>query len=103
MSAEEYWDGEPWLVTSYRDAYVVKQEEQNTYLWLQGLYNYIGVATALNNGFNSKKEKYPEKPIELHPKKKEETPEEIRERYYQQLKRMQEAWEQQHPEGNTNG
>ena len=74
MSSEEYWDGEAWLVIAYRDAYKVKQDEQNTYLWLQGLYNYIGVATALNNGFNSKKENYPEKPIELHPQKKKKLP-----------------------------
>ena len=61
MPYTEYWDGEPYAVKHYREAYKIKQDEQNAMLWLQGLYNYIGVATALNNGFNTKKEKYPEK------------------------------------------
>lgn len=105
MTAHEYWDDDPWLVKAYREAYRIKQEEQNTYLWLQGLYNYIGVATALNNGFNNRKEKYPEKPFDLfqEEKKREETPEEIRERYYQRLKQMQTMWERQHTEERVDG
>lgn len=98
MSYANYWDGDPWMVKAYREAYKIKQDEQNTMLWLQGLYNYIGVATALNNGFNTKKEKYPEKPFDLHPQKKEETPEEIRERYYHRFKHMEEMWKAQHGE-----
>ena len=96
MPYTEYWDGEPYAVKHYREAYKIKQDEQNAMLWLQGLYNYIGVATALNNGFNTKKEKYPEKPFDLHPK--QETTEEIRERYYQRFKQMEEMWKAQHGE-----
>ena len=98
MPYTEYWDGNPYIVKHYREAYKIKQDEQNAMLWLQGLYNYIGVATALNNGFNTKKEKSPEKPLDLHPQKKEETPEEIRERYYQRFKQMEEMWKAQHGE-----
>ena len=100
MPSNEYWDGDPWLVKGYREAYKIKQDEQNTYLWLQGMYNYIGVATALNNGFSNTKQEYPKQPFDLHQeeKKKQETPEEIRERYYQRFKRMEEMFNQAHSE-----
>lgn len=29
MSAEEYWDGEPWLVKPYREAYRIRMENQD--------------------------------------------------------------------------
>lgn len=29
MSAEEYWDGEPWLVKSYREAYRIRVESES--------------------------------------------------------------------------
>lgn len=29
MSANEFWDGEPWLVRSYRDAYRIRIENEN--------------------------------------------------------------------------
>ena len=95
MSVKEYWDEDPWLAKAYREAYRIKQEEQNTFLWLQGMYNYVGVATALNNGFNKQKEKYPEKPFDLFQKEKrqEETPEQIRERYFQRFKQLQDMWD----------
>lgn len=103
MPSTEYWDGDPWLVKAYREAYKIKQDEQNTLAWLQGMYNYIGVATALNNGFSNKKEKYPERPFDLHQEEKaqEETPEEIRERYYQRFKQMEELWKAQHERNDS--
>lgn len=103
MPSSEYWDGKPSLVKAYREAYKIKQDEQNMMLWLQGLYNYVGVATALNNGFSNKKEKYPEKPFDLHPNETahEETPEEIRERYYQRFKQMEQMWKAQENERNN--
>ena len=99
MSYNEYWDGEPYAVKHYREAYKIKTDEFNAQAWLQGMYNFIGVATALNNGFNSKKEEYPNKPIDLHPK--QETPEEIRERYYQRFKQMEELWKAQHERSDS--
>lgn len=105
MPSAEYWDGDPWLAKHYRKAHRLKQEEKNTYLWLQGLYNYIGVATALNNGFSNKKEKYPEKPFDLYQeeKREEETPEAIRNRYYQRFKQMEEMFNRSHSEEQQNG
>ena len=78
------------MVKPYRDAFRIKQDESNTIAWLQGLYNYIAVATAIGNGFGDGKSDYPSEPFNFH--KKEETPEEIRERYYQRFKKMEELY-----------
>ncbi len=40
MSAEQYWDGDCWLVKSYRDAHDMMMERQSMIGWLQGRYNY---------------------------------------------------------------
>ena len=49
MSFAEYWDGDPKLARYYRKAYQIKQEEINNNAWLQGLYVYDAVSTALHN------------------------------------------------------
>ena len=99
MSYTEYWDGEPQAVIPYRNAYKIKQEESNTMSWLQGMYNYVALATALGNAFSNTKQDYPNKPFELN--KKEETPEEIRERYFQRFKQMEEMWNKANERSNT--
>ena len=99
MTYTEYWDDEPQAVIPYREAYKIKQNEANTMLWLQGMYNYIGVATALNNGFSNSKQDYPKKPFDLN--QKEETPAEIRERYFNRFKQMEEMWKQANERSNT--
>ena len=102
MPSQEYWDGEPRLVKAYREAYKIKQDEDNAKAWLQGMYNFIGVATALNNGFSNKKERYPDRPFDLHQAEKaqEEAPEDIRDRYYNRFKQMEELWKAQHERNN---
>ena len=40
MSYDEYWRMDCTLVRDYRRAYELKQEYDNTQLWLQGLYVY---------------------------------------------------------------
>ena len=99
MPYSEYWDGEPKAVRSYRNAYKIRQDETNLAAWLQGLYNYVALATALGNSFSNTKQDYPNKPFDLH--KKEETPEEIRERYYQRFKQMEEMWNRANERSNT--
>ena len=99
MTYTEYWDGEPQAVIPYREAYKIKQNEANTMSWLQGMYNYIGVAIALNNGFSNSKQDYPKKPFDLN--QKEETPAEIRERYFNRFKQMEEMWKQANERSNT--
>ena len=49
MSFAEYWDGDPKLAQYFRKAYQIKQEEINNNAWLQGMYIYDAVSTALHN------------------------------------------------------
>ena len=78
MSYDEYWEGDPKLTTYYRKAYLIKQEEMNNNAWLQGMYIYDAVSTALYNtmrGFGKSKpplKDYAKKPYELKNKVKSE-------------------------------
>ena len=49
MSSAEYWEGTPMLAQYYRKAYHIKQDEMNKKAWLQGMYVYDAVSTALYN------------------------------------------------------
>lgn len=49
MSYAEYWEGDPILARYYRKAYQIKQDEINNNAWLQGMYIYDAVSTALHN------------------------------------------------------
>ena len=49
MSYAEYWEGDPKLAQYYRKAYQIKQDEINNNAWLQGMYIYDAVSTALHN------------------------------------------------------
>ena len=58
MSYAEYWEGDPKLAQYFRKAYRIKQEEINNTAWLQGVYIYDAVSTALHNalrGFGKQK------------------------------------------------
>ena len=49
MSYAEYWEGDPILTQYFRKAYQIKQEEINNNAWLQGMYIYDAISTALHN------------------------------------------------------
>ena len=78
MSYAEYWEGDPKLTQYYRKAYQIKQEEINNNAWLQGMYIYDAVSTALHNalrGFGKNKppaKDYAKKPYEFKNKVKTE-------------------------------
>lgn len=78
MSFAEYWEGDPKLAQYYRKAYRIKQEETNNNAWLQGMYIYDAVSTALHNalrgmGKNKPPAKdYAKQPYELFNKVKSE-------------------------------
>lgn len=78
MSFAEYWEGDPILAQYYRKAYRVKQEEINNNAWLQGMYIYDAISTALHNalrGFGKQKppaKDYAKQPYELYKKNKTE-------------------------------
>ena len=74
MTYAEYWEGDPSLPQYYRKAYKIKQEEINHNAWLQGLYVYDAISTALYNslrGKGKKAEKYAEKPYQFQREKTE--------------------------------
>lgn len=75
MSYEEYWHGDPWCMKAYHESYLLKQEQQNTMLWLQGIYFADAFGITLANAFSKKgspPRKYMEKPIDIFPKTKAE-------------------------------
>ena len=79
MSYAEYWNGDCSLARYYRKAYQIKQEEANNNAWLQGMYVYDAVSTALHNalrgmggGSKSPAKEYAKQPYTLYPKEKTE-------------------------------
>ena len=75
MSYSEYWNGDPVLAKFYREAEKIKQEKKNQELWLQGMYFYDALTTAISNALkpkNAKASKYAEKPYDLNVKEKTE-------------------------------
>lgn len=46
MTADEYWRGAPELARHYRQAELIRLEQQNQLLWLQGLYIYDALCAA---------------------------------------------------------
>ena len=67
MTADEYWNGPPALLTAYRAAYNIRLEQQNQSAWLQGLYVYNAVGAVVSSalGGRGKGAKYLDKPIDL--------------------------------------
>lgn len=75
MSFAEYWEGDPSLTRYYRKAYQIKQEEINNKAWLQGLYIYDAVSTALHNalrGKNTRPREYAKQPYDFKNREKTE-------------------------------
>ena len=84
MTAEEYWDGDPWLVKPYREAYRIRMENADRIAdrdaWRMGEYIRQALASVpiVVNGFAPKNHhmyEYPEKPMleKYEEQKKEET------------------------------
>ena len=75
MSYAEYWEGDATLTRYFRKAYKIKQEEANNNAWLQGLYVYDAISTALHNALRDKKthtRDYAKQPYDLFKKEKTE-------------------------------
>ena len=78
MSYAEYWEGDSKLAQYYRKAYRIKQDEINNNAWLQGMYIYDAVSTALHNalrGFGKNKppaKDYAKQPYQFNNKVKTE-------------------------------
>ena len=78
MSYGQYWEGDPKLAQYYRKAYLLRQEEMNHNAWLQGMYIYDAVSTALHNALRGMAKNpppardYAKAPYELFKKEKTE-------------------------------
>lgn len=76
MSREEYWNGnDPAVLREYIEADKLRQERQNGEAWLQGVYIYEALTTALSNAFSKKgtpPKRYAEKPYDLGIREKTE-------------------------------
>jgi hypothetical protein len=95
MSYAEYWEGDPKLAQYYRKAYRIKQEEFNNNAWLQGVYIYDAISTALHNALRGMSKhplppkEYAKQPYEFNKRDKTEQ-EKIREVELEQEKAA--AW-----------
>jgi len=65
MTYEQYWYGDPWMVTEFADAYLLKRRARNEELWLEGVYFANAMGITLNNAFNKSKKKYLDKPLDI--------------------------------------
>lgn len=69
MSAEQFWEQDPWLAAAYRQANELRNQQKSEEMWLQGLYIHNAVAVVVGNALAKKGKalKYMEEPIRLIP------------------------------------
>lgn len=75
MSAEQFWEQDPWLVKAYRDANKLSIQRKSEEMWLQGLYIHNAVGVVAYNALRkkgAKPQKYLEEPIRMSPLSEEE-------------------------------
>lgn len=98
MTVAQYWDDDVNLTKYYREAQILREEQINKQLWLQGMYIYEAVCAAspIFNAFAKKGTKphpYAKKPYDLGAgHKRREEPEAVRQKrvFDKGLKRMEE-------------
>ena len=97
MTADQFWDDDPWLAAAYRKANEIRTQRLSEEMWLQGLYNYHAFAVAVSNVMRSKgtkPQKYLEEPLRLIPlteEEKNEKAEKERKRLIEYLNRMKKS------------
>lgn len=74
MTADEFWNGDPWLTVEYQRADELKRQRQSEEMWFMGLYNFNAVSTAIYNAFRgkAKPKNYLEQAIRVTPYTEEE-------------------------------
>ena len=76
MSFREYWEGDASLPRYFRKAYRIKQDEMNNNAWLQGVYIYDAISTAMHNALRdpkkSRAKEYAKQPYNFRHKEKTE-------------------------------
>ena len=86
MSSSEYWNENPYLAVSYREAHKLKDKIKNNDAWWQGLYVYKAVETVhynLNKKKGAAEQHYPDKPFDLEAEP--EKPEDQKQKVIEQL------------------
>ena len=97
MTEEQYWDRDCTLVIYYRKAYQIKQEEQNTMLWLQGRYVYDAIlcVSPILHAFAKKGTKavpYPSEPLPITKESAKELEERKEKEAYEKRKHFMETY-----------
>lgn len=100
MTYELYWNSDPLIAKAYKEAYLLKCKADNEKLWLQGLYNFNAISTALSNihldGKSHKPNLYLEQPIDIFEKTEEEKTKEAekaKQKVIAQFSRLKEMWD----------
>lgn len=94
MTYEQYWHGDPWAMKAYKEAHLMRLNQQNEMLWLQGAYNMNALSVVIGNAFSKKgtpPRKYLAKPLDVFPKTEEEQKAE-EERKQQEIIAKLSAW-----------
>jgi hypothetical protein len=100
MTWDEFWHGEPAIAAAVREKYKRDREARSQEMWLQGLYIYDAMRTAIGNALQKKgarPKEYMKKPIRLTPLTDKERAAEQRRKNAEIMayfERMQKAFEQ---------
>lgn len=78
MTYDDYWHGDMEMAKAYREAYKIKQKQENAYAHRQGAYFYEAIVKGIANTFGKSKDFYTEYPYPLTEEEKEKQ-EEIKE------------------------
>lgn len=71
MTYDQYWDGTPELTRFFRKAHEMKIKQKNEEAWLQGLYYYDALCSALSH-FGENPKEYTNKPYSPETNKENE-------------------------------
>lgn len=75
MTADQFWEQDPWLAASYREADQLRNQRKSEEMWMQGLYIYNAFAVVVGNALAKKGRKplkYLDEPIQVIPLTEEE-------------------------------
>ena len=96
MNVNQFYNEDVTLATIYRKAYNIKNERDNSRLWLQGMYIYDAINTSLYNVFCRKSGQsvasYTQKPYPINQKQLEEDYEKSVERDRAKAKVWMDNW-----------
>lgn len=96
MTVDQFYNDDVTLANIYRKAYDIKNERDNSQLWLQGMYIYDAIATSIYNAFCRKAGQqaaaYTPKPYPINQKQLEDDHERIVERERAKAKIWMENW-----------